>query len=563
MNMNHSGGWNNNGAKQHFSKSLITKSIELTRASQIEPKPIDWLWHGYLAAGKFHILAGAAGTGKTNISLYMAATISNGSLGRSCWPDKSYAPQGNVIIWTGEDGIEDTIVPRLIALGANMDNVHVIQGAVENGRSRPFDFAKDLEELSQEIARVGKVMLVIIDSIVQAVAGDSNKNSEVRRGLAPLIEIAEYHNFAVLGISHLTKGSKAKDPLDRVAGSLAFGAVARVVMITAKIKTESSTDMIPSCVLVRAKANIERDDGGFEYRIESAEFQAGTRTISTSRICWNDTPLQGSAREILKFAETDDNVNGKPSKVDEAAEFLIGNLANGPLPFPEIESRANAAGIKISAIQRAKLSLGIRSEKQSGIGQVSPYFWYLAESSENSLLPTGYYPPYNHYAAPAAPATSVLVSREMDAESAAPEVHVAVVNETGASPALPATPAPVAAEMGGATQEQSGENQTNPSILSMVEAHMAKSSKNKTFTPASAAQDEVDSDDYNVAYHAAFSAARAAAYGALVATGDIKIATDSATKAAYEATNNDDAADDAIFRAVNDALNDCSIANND
>ena len=90
----------------------------LVCAAAITPEPIDWLWEGWLATGKLHILAGAPGTGKTTVALAFAATISCG--GR--WPDGARADPGQVLIWSSEDDAKDTLVPRLIAMGANLNS---------------------------------------------------------------------------------------------------------------------------------------------------------------------------------------------------------------------------------------------------------------------------------------------------------------------------------------------------------------------------------------------------------------------------------------------------------
>src|SRR5208283_5916291 len=91
----------------------------LTCASSINPEPISWLWKGWLARGKMHIIAGQPGTGKTTIAMKMAAAVSAG--GR--WPDGSVAKQGNVIIWSGEDDPADTLVPRLETSGADLSRI--------------------------------------------------------------------------------------------------------------------------------------------------------------------------------------------------------------------------------------------------------------------------------------------------------------------------------------------------------------------------------------------------------------------------------------------------------
>ena len=102
--------------------------VQVTCAIEIKPKPIGWLWNGWLARGKLEVLAGRAGTGKTTIAIALAATISIG--GR--FPDGTRSPVGNVLIWSGEDSAEDTLVPRLIAAGADLSKVHFI-GDVKHG----------------------------------------------------------------------------------------------------------------------------------------------------------------------------------------------------------------------------------------------------------------------------------------------------------------------------------------------------------------------------------------------------------------------------------------------
>ena len=203
--------------------------INLIRGSDLTPKPVNWLWNGWLAAGKFHILGGAPGTGKTTISIALAATVTVGGT----WPDGTKAEQGNVLIWTGEDDPADTLVPRVIAAGGDPSRVYFIGGVSAGSHHRPFDPATDIGALQQTIAELGNVRLVIVDPVVSAVAGDGNKNNDVRRGLQPLVDLAASENCAVLGITHFSKGTAGRNPIERVTGSVAFGAVARVVMVAA------------------------------------------------------------------------------------------------------------------------------------------------------------------------------------------------------------------------------------------------------------------------------------------------------------------------------------------
>ena len=96
------------------------------RASEIKPEPIAWLWKYWLARGKFHVLAGVPETCKTTIALSYAAIISSGAT----WPDGTLAEVGSVVIWTSEDDPADTLVPRLMRMGADLDRIHFIEEAI-------------------------------------------------------------------------------------------------------------------------------------------------------------------------------------------------------------------------------------------------------------------------------------------------------------------------------------------------------------------------------------------------------------------------------------------------
>jgi putative DNA primase/helicase len=160
--------------------------VNLLCAADIAPEAVSWLWDGWLARGKVYILAGAPSTGKTTIALDAAATITCG--GR--WPDGSRAEAGSVVIWSGEDTVADVLVPRLIASGADMSRVRMVGDVGEAGERRPFNASRDMPALWRAIDSMGDVRLLIIDPIVSAIAGDSHKNAEVRRGLQPLADLA-------------------------------------------------------------------------------------------------------------------------------------------------------------------------------------------------------------------------------------------------------------------------------------------------------------------------------------------------------------------------------------
>ncbi len=343
-------------------------TVSLQCAADITPEPIHWLWNGWLAKGKLHIFAGAAGTGKTTIAIALAATITIGGK----FPNGSKCPVGSVLIWSGEDSPADTLVPRLMAAGADLSKVHFVSDTTANYEVRAFDPATDMQSLMIKAATIPDLALLIIDPIVNAVAGDSHKNGEVRRALQPVVDFGEKLNCAVLGITHFSKGGQGKDPLERVTGSLAFGALARIVLATAKIIEGDTTRRI----VCRAKSNIGIDDGGYEYDLQQKEVKAG---IFSSYALWGDA-IEGSARELL--AEPDNREMGENgnSALDDAKDFLRELLADGELAQKQIEADAKGASHSWRTVQRAKKELNIRSSKSKLDNR---WYWRLESNTAN------------------------------------------------------------------------------------------------------------------------------------------------------------------------------------
>lgn len=331
----------------------------LTRADSITPEPITWIWDGWLAAGKLHILAGAPGTGKTTLALAMAATVTCG--GR--WPDGSRAISGDVVMWSGEDDPTDTLVPRLMAMGAERRRVHFVSGMADAQGRRPFDPAKDIPALAQVMQSID-VRLLIVDPIVSAVAGDSHHNAETRRGLQPLVDLAGARNCALVGITHLSKGTAGRDPVERVTGSLAFGALARVVMLAAQQQGEDGR------VLCRAKSNIGPDTGGYGYELRQDRVP-GYANLSASSVVWREA-VQGTARELVGQTEEAGDDQGT-----DAANFLHDFLRYGSRPAKDIYRDAEAAGFSRDAMKRAKRRIGAHAVKQ---GMSGGWVWRLSDA---------------------------------------------------------------------------------------------------------------------------------------------------------------------------------------
>ncbi len=341
---------------------LLRDGVILISGSDLTPEAVRWLWHEWLALGKLHILAGAPGQGKTTIAIAFAATITSG--GR--WPDGSRCAPANVLIWSGEDDPADTLLPRLLAAGADRSRCHFVIGTRIDGEVQSFDPARDMADLEYEAQRVGGIKLLIVDPVVSAVAGDSHKNTEVRRALQPLVDLASRLDAAVLGISHFSKGGAGGDPASRVVGSIAFTAVARVVLVAAKVNSEEGEDRR---ILARGKSNIGPDDGGFEYHIEQSEPLPG---IHASYIAWGNG-VAGTARELLTEPDGHDGNGEDKSAVDAAADFVRQVLADGLTPAKTVKEESASAGVSWASVRRA--ADGLRVLKSKGAG--GAWYWKL------------------------------------------------------------------------------------------------------------------------------------------------------------------------------------------
>lgn len=345
--------------------------VELIRGDSIKPEPISWLWEGWLAGGKLHVIAGAPGTGKTTLALGLAASVTVG--GR--WPDGTRAITGDVLIWSGEDSPKDTLLPRLYACGANLARVHFIGRTTDEDGPRPFDPAHDFAALALEAARLPNLRLVIVDPIVSAIKGDSHKNAEVRNGLQPLVNFGEGTGCAIVGISHFSKGTAGRDPVERVTGSLAFGALARLVFATVKESEENGGGRL----LVRSKSNIGPDGGGFRYELRQVELSGACAGITASRPEWGEA-IEGPAREILATAECEADPE-EQSATDEAAELLRAILTHGRVEIQEARKKLKAEGFTEKQIRSARERLGVKRER-SGYGGRD--YWQLPYDAPRS-----------------------------------------------------------------------------------------------------------------------------------------------------------------------------------
>lgn len=323
-----------------------TGKLNIRKASEIEPEPMYWLWEGWLPKEALCIYAGQGGIGKSTVTLSWAATVTKGS----SWPNGSLCENpGRVLIWSGEDGVANTLRPRLEAAGADLDMVDILDGVEEAGVSISFDPSKHIPLLKEEYKR-GDLALLIIDPLVSAITGNMDKTNEVRRGLQPIVDFAVEIGCGVVGLTHFTKGSAGKNPLERILGSGGFGHVARTVIVGAQ--EEDTRD----CVIAVAKTNFELDNNGYAYNLERFYIPSKKGPIKSSRAVWRGV-VEGSARGILSELE-DIEEKVSPRKIEEAKEFLKIALSSQNLPLRQLVKQS---GFSKTTLKSAKKLLPIKS----------------------------------------------------------------------------------------------------------------------------------------------------------------------------------------------------------
>ena len=261
-------------------------------------------------------------------------------------------------------------------MGADMSRVFFVNGMRHDDELLSFDPARDLVPLLTAIDEIGGIQLLIVDPIVSAVTGDSHKNTEVRRALQPLVDLGASCNCAVLGISHFSKGGQGQDPTQRVVGSIAFSAVARVVMVAAKVKSDDGQDRR---ILARSKSNVGPDDGGFEYHIEQTDILP---SIQASYIAWG-IAVAGTARELL--TDPDDGADGADDASD-ASELLRAELISGGWTGAEVASKPlKDAGFTKKQIWSASKKLMVIRKKGQGGGSHDGWYWRLPGANEHAF----------------------------------------------------------------------------------------------------------------------------------------------------------------------------------
>ena len=317
---------------RNYFKSIVLKepskpeTVKIIRMSDVELTPVDWLWKPYLPFGKLSVLQGNPGEGKTHFAMHLAAACTNGKL----LPNMERMEPFNVIYQTAEDGLGDTVKPRLIEAGADLDRVLVIDDS---------DVQLTLSDERIEKAIIeNNARLVIIDPI-QAYLGadvDMNRANEVRPIFMRLGQVAQRTGCAILLIGHLNKAAGMQS-LQRGLGSIDIAAAVRSVMFIGKLKHDPTMR-----ILTHEKSSLAPPGASLAFSLGD---EGGFRWVGEYDI---------TADEMLSGIEPQ-----RETKTQQAKDLICALLAGGKQVLSEdIDKAALERGIPGRTVRDAKRELG-------------------------------------------------------------------------------------------------------------------------------------------------------------------------------------------------------------
>lgn len=352
---------------------------EIDTVADVAPEPVEWLWKPRIPLRKLTILEGHPGVGKSTITHEIAAAVSTGRALPG--DDDAEGLAGQVLILTAEDGVADTVRPRLEAAGADLQNVHVVRAVCyEGSTARDPELPGDIEALTGPIMEYAGTRLVIVDPLSAFLAGktDTYKDHDIRRALAPLARVADDFHIAILVVRHLTKATSGPAILAG-GGSIGIIGAARSSLLAAVDPEDEKRR-----VLAVVKANLAAKPPSLSYAIAPATiYRNEDEAIETSRIRWLGESAHSA--DALIQASRDHEARGE---LEEAIDWLKAQLADGPKEKKPLVRQALAAGIATRTLERAKEKLSV-VHKRKGFGEAMTVEWSIPATSPLYTRPRG------------------------------------------------------------------------------------------------------------------------------------------------------------------------------
>lgn len=336
----------------------LKKEPDFIWGDKVKVEHIDWLWPNRIPLGMLSLFAGIGGVSKSTLSLYMAAQITTGRP----WIDEISTTRkpGSVIILSAEDTPGNIIIPRLIAMSANISKICILKGTKITlpdgtlGLVGIEDLSKtgDLDMLLSTLDKASNPQLVIIDPYTAYMGNaDSNSNTEVRSFLRPLSEVAADRNISILGITHLNKNQDLSAEY-RILGSVGQQNAARMVWLIA-----SDPDDFDRRYFVWLKGNLAPRHHGLAYRLMNTSVTTSDgRESFHPACCFEKEPVLLTAQEILAPHK---GPVGRPKKQTDASEWLESFLSEGPVDSKLVFEEGQHLGYSERTLNRVKKEMDI------------------------------------------------------------------------------------------------------------------------------------------------------------------------------------------------------------
>jgi hypothetical protein len=342
-------------------------SDDLVLVADVERELVRWLWPGRIPLGKVTVLDGDPGTGKSTLTLTIAAKVSTGSP----FPDGARPERADVILLNAEDDVPDTIRPRLEAAGADLARCWVLPDVQPDPDRppRPPELPADVDAI-EGMVKDKQAALVIVDPLMAFLAGtvDSHRDQDVRRVMASLAYMAGRTRAAVVVVRHMNKGTGSA--LYRGSGSIGIVGAARSGLLVAPDPDDDSRR-----ILAMSKSNLAKMPDALAYRLVDDE------RYSCARVVW-DGASRHTANDLVR-ARVDEE---EAPALAEAVRVLKEILSDGPLAAGNIKKMAAQAGVAERTLQRARQALGVTTRRQ-GFGQGAIYVWSMPADPPQAMAP--------------------------------------------------------------------------------------------------------------------------------------------------------------------------------
>lgn len=336
--------------------------VVVVRADQVVVRPIEWLVPRLFPLGKMTLVAGDPGLNKSLLSLDLSAAVTTAA--RHPWEG---VMSGEVLLLSAEDDIEDTVVPRLIAAGADLRKIRLLKATKcfdpksKKVTEREFCLSpEDVVAMGRALASLNDTVRLVVVDPVSAFLGsvDSHVNAQVRAALTPLKSLAAKHRAAVLLISHLNKAGAtgSSSALYRVSGSLAFTAAPRATFAVAQDEDDENRRLF-----LPLKLNLAKKGDGLAYTVHTVDDQPV--------LVWERNPVKVSADQAL--------ASNKQRRNDEVEAWLRSMLADGPRPVTEIERDAALKGYSETRLKVVKRVMDVEAFKSKRDDGTQCWCWRL------------------------------------------------------------------------------------------------------------------------------------------------------------------------------------------